>query len=109
MKSGSISDLLSGAEPQPRRRFRSCSAVRAGGAARRSARRLVSGLILVAMLGMAAPAAADEHDPERSGHPLRVVAYVLHPVGVILDTLIFRPAHFLVSIRPLKALFGHQD
>jgi hypothetical protein len=61
------------------------------------------------MLGMAAPAAADEHDPERSGHPLRVVAYVLHPVGVILDTLIFRPAHFLVSHRPLKALFGHED
>ena len=62
----------------------------------------------VALMAMsAAPARADDYDPENSGHPLRILAYVLHPVGVVIDTLIFRPAHFLVSYEPLKTLFGH--
>jgi len=85
------------------------SQARRTSAARRSWRRLASSLVLLALIGGAVPAAADEHDPHRSGHPLRVIAYVLHPVGVILDTLIFRPAHYLVSQRPLNKLFGHED
>jgi hypothetical protein len=65
---------------------------------------LVGGLLLVAPLA----ASADRHDPARSGHPLRVVAYTLHPVGVILDTLIFRPAHWFVHrAEVLETLFGH--
>ena len=62
-----------------------------------------------ALLVAAGPARADEHDPQRSGHPLRIVAYALHPVGVIVDTLIFRPAHWLVHHEPLRTLFGHTD
>jgi hypothetical protein len=57
----------------------------------------------------AGSARADEHDPQRSGHPLRIVAYALHPVGVIVDTLVFRPAHWLVHHEPLRTLFGHTD
>ena len=57
----------------------------------------------------AAPVAADDYDSQESGHPLRVVAYALHPVGVIVDTLIFRPAHWLVSYEPLRTLFGHEE
>jgi hypothetical protein len=38
-----------------------------------------------------------------------VVAYVLHPIGVVLDTLIFRPAHWLGSKKPLKGLVGNTD
>ncbi len=53
-------------------------------------------------------ARADDYDPERAGHPLRIVAYVLHPVGVALDYLIFRPAHWLGSHEPLRTLFGHE-
>ncbi len=40
---------------------------------------------------------------------MRIVAYVVHPVGVALDVLIMRPAHWLVSFEPFKTLFGHQD
>jgi hypothetical protein len=58
---------------------------------------------------MAAPAGADEHDPQRSGHPLRIIAYAVHPVGVIVDTLIFRPAHWVVHREPFRTLFGHTD
>ena len=52
----------------------------------RSLRRCLAALPLLATLALAAtPAAADEYDARRAGHPLRVVAYVLHPVGVAFD------------------------
>ncbi len=54
-------------------------------------------------------AAADEYDTNYSGHPLRMAGYLLHPVGVILDTLIFRPAHWLLRWEFTKTLFGHED
>jgi len=67
-------------------------------------------LLGIALSGLVSGAArADEYDEKRAGHPLRVVAYVLHPVGVILDRLIFRPAHWLGSHEPLRTLFGHED
>lgn len=59
------------------------------------------------VLGAAPAAQADEHDPRSSGHPLRIIAYVLHPVGVIVDTVIFRPAHWVVHFEPFTTLFGH--
>ena len=52
---------------------------------------------------------ADEYDEKSSGHPLRIVAYVLHPVGVAIDYLLLRPAHWLGSHEPLKTIFGHED
>ena len=83
-----------GAQPQGRRRaFRRASAALAASLA----------------LGLAAPAAfADDYDPQEAGHPLRMVAYVVHPVGVVLDLLIFRPAHWIVHHEPLALLFGHE-
>ena len=51
----------------------------------------------------------DEYDPTETGNPLRIVAYVLHPVGVILDTLIFRPADWLGRKEPIKTLVGKED
>jgi len=68
----------------------------------------LAALAVVALLLLAAPVArADVHDPRSSGHPLRIIAYVLHPVGVVLDTLIFRPAHWVVHYEPFTTLFGH--
>jgi hypothetical protein len=37
-----------------------------------------------------------------------MLAYALHPIGVVLDTLIFRPAHWAVHHEPLTTLFGHE-
>lgn len=75
------------------------------------ARRLgrISAAFGLALMLAAAPARADEHDPQRSGHPLRILAYAAHPVGVIVDTLIFRPAHWVVHHEPFRTLFGHTD
>lgn len=65
--------------------------------------------LLTAALSLGATAArADRYQPTESGHPLRIVAYVLHPVGVVIDTLIFRPAHWLVHHEPMATLFGHR-
>jgi hypothetical protein len=70
---------------------------------------LASALLALGLLGAAGPAAADEYDPQYTGHPLRVLAYVVHPVGVFFDYLLFRPAHWLGSKEPLKTIFGHTD
>jgi len=65
--------------------------------------------VAVAALAVASPAAAEEYDETYTGHPLRIVAYVVHPIGVILDTLIFRPFHWLGSHEPFKTLSGQED
>jgi len=86
---------------------------RRGKSARRSRcsgmRRLLAAVAVLALLAVASPAAAEEYDETYSGHPLRVIAYVLHPVGVILDTLIFRPFHWIGSYEPFKTLSGQRD
>jgi hypothetical protein len=61
------------------------------------------------LLLLASPALGDEYESQSAGHPLRIVAYVLHPIGVTLDYLIFRPAHWIGSLGPLKTFFGHSD
>jgi hypothetical protein len=40
---------------------------------------------------------------------VRIAAYVLHPIGVMLDFLIVRPAHWVVEREPFRTLFGHED
>ena len=66
--------------------------------------------LLTAAFSVGATAArADRYEPRESGHPLRIVAYAIHPVGVLLDTLIFRPAHWLVHHESMATLFGHRD
>jgi hypothetical protein len=76
-------------------------------------RRVLMVVCLLPLLLAAVPAFSrdfdDEYDPSETGNPLRIVAYVLHPVGVILDTLIFRPAHWLGSKEPIKTLVGKED
>jgi hypothetical protein len=51
-------------------------------------------------------AVPDEYDDSQS-HPLRVTAYLIHPVGVGLEWLIFRPFHWIVSRNGADMVFGH--
>ncbi len=74
----------------------------------RSGRAWVAAFAVLLGLAAASPVAADEYDPQRAGHPVRIVAYILHPVGVMLDVLIFRPAHWFGSLPVVDEFFGHE-
>jgi hypothetical protein len=71
--------------------------------------RVLAAALALAMLSGAAPAAAESYSSKRTGHPLRLVAYIVHPIGVILNTVIFRPAHWIASHEPIKTLVGQKD
>ncbi|MCP4906088.1 MAG: hypothetical protein GY910_14015 [bacterium] len=82
-----------------------------GGLRRRRRRggRWMAAAAAALVMAMASPVAADEYGSSEAGHPLRIVAYVLHPIGLALDYLLLRPAHWLVSQEPFKTAFGHED
>ncbi len=75
-------------------------------------KRSIAALSFVAVLAMYGSALAvpqDEYDDSQS-YPLRVAAYILHPLGVGLEYLIFRPLHWLVSYNDTTELiFGHRS
>ncbi len=54
-------------------------------------------------------AVSHELTPEEAGHPVRLAAYALHPIGFVLYHGILKPAHGLVSKPGLKEVFGHQE
>lgn len=67
-------------------------------------------LVLAGVLALVSTSAlADDYDPKQAGHPLRIVAYAVHPVGVALDYLLMRPLHWIVSYEPIKTIFGHTE
>ncbi len=65
-------------------------------------------ILLACLLALMVPtlASAARYRSHRAGNPIRIAAYVLHPVGVILETLIFRPAWSLAQYEPLRTLVG---
>jgi outer membrane protein OmpA-like peptidoglycan-associated protein len=66
---------------------------------------MIVGLTLGPKASFAEP---DEYDDSQS-NPFRVAAYLLHPAGFILEWVVFRPFHFLVSsTEPAEAFFGHE-
>ncbi|RJP67228.1 MAG: hypothetical protein C4532_14960 [Candidatus Abyssobacteria bacterium SURF_17] len=67
---------------------------------------LLSGVLLLAL---AQPALSHELKPEEAGHPLRIAAYALHPVGYVLYNGILRPAHALISKPGAREFFGHKE
>lgn len=68
--------------------------------------RILPLVALVVVLSFTLDAQASEYHSERAGHPLRVIAYVLHPVGYLLDRLVFYPAWWLGQVRPIGAVVG---
>lgn len=65
---------------------------------------------LLAVLGAAQVRAlgqGDEYD-ETQGHPLRIAAYLIHPIGFALEWTLLRPFHWVVSQPGLDRVFGHR-
>jgi len=69
--------------------------------------RTIALLLLLVLVSL--PVRAEAHDAydDSQSHPLRIVAYVLHPVGYALEWLAMRPIHFVVSEPKLEPVFGH--
>jgi hypothetical protein len=69
---------------------------------------LIAAVVLMASAGRAsAGVGSDDYDDSQS-HPLRLLAYVIHPVGYTLEWLTMRPFHELVAQPDLEPVFGHQ-
>ncbi|MBI2357541.1 MAG: OmpA family protein [Deltaproteobacteria bacterium] len=66
-------------------------------------------VILGVVIGLTAQrSVADEYDESQS-NPLRVVAYLAHPIGVLTEWVFFRPLHYLVSAnKSTEYVFGHR-
>ena len=73
-------------------------------------RKIVTLVVVAAVVGCSARAWAgpDQYEDSQS-HPLRIAAYLLHPVGYALEWLVFRPFHALVSQEDLEPLTGHTE
>jgi hypothetical protein len=72
-------------------------------------KRLLAAGLIALTLGLHAGralAVPDEYD-ETQSHPLRIIAYVVHPIGYALEWILFRPFHYLVSQPATAEAFGH--
>jgi hypothetical protein len=69
-------------------------------------KRVVAFLLGLALLAATTPAVASEYEDSQS-HPLRVLAYLVHPFGYALEWAIFRPFHWVVSQPNTEKIFGH--
>ena len=67
---------------------------------------MAAAMALVGMMG-ATPAVADEYD-DLQAHPLRIAAYLVHPIGFAAEWLLTRPFHKIVSQPDLEPVFGHR-
>ncbi len=74
-------------------------------------RKLIMVAVAVALLGSAQlsfAGGADDYDDSQS-HPLRLAAYLIHPIGWSLEWLVTRPFHELIAQPDLAPIFGHES
>ena len=66
-------------------------------------------VVIAAAVLLLAPmaVAGDNYDDSEDTHPLRIVAYPVHAVGYLLERLVARPLHAIVSQPKLEPIFGH--
>ena len=88
-------------------------------------KKLISLLLAVALIGMFVPVQADEYLPEDNSfikyhttpryrtseeHPLRLAAYLFHPIGWVARELITRPiSYFVSSTEEHSSIFGYRE
>ena len=69
---------------------------------------LLGAWLAMTLTSKPAMAAWDDYDDSQS-HPLRIAAYLMHPIGWLAEWTVFRPFHFIVSAsEPQEAFFGHR-
>ena len=68
---------------------------------------LATFLIVFALAVPKVVLAVDDYDDSQS-HPLRIVAYIVHPAGFAAKWLVAWPLHYLFSRPGLDKVFGHR-
>jgi hypothetical protein len=46
---------------------------------------------------------------EEEAHPLRIIAYLIHPIGKLVEVAVTRPLHCLVSQPWAEPVFGYRQ
>ena len=66
--------------------------------------------VAFALMVLALPSVSQAHvyDRDDSDHPLRYLAYAVHPIGIALEYAVLRPIHWVVSQPNLDIIFGHE-
>jgi hypothetical protein len=75
-------------------------------------RRLIIAAVIATMLGTGAGVAKGGEIPEDSyvdgfSHPLRVVTYLIAPIGYAAERLVLRPLHYVISRPDLHNVFNY--
>jgi len=69
--------------------------------------RTAAAFALVMVLGLSGSASAIDAYDDSQANPLRLAAYVIHPIAYLTEWLVTRPIHRLVSQDDLEPVFGH--
>lgn len=64
-------------------------------------------LVMGFVISARTPAVAHEYDRGDSDNPVRIAAYLFHPLGIAVEYVVTRPIHWLVSRPTLNVWFGH--
>ena len=75
--------------------------------ARKTALALVFAVV-VSVWSFPSDAKADDYDELAAGNPVRLTAYLFHPLGVALDYIVVRPMHWMGNHEPFSTIFGHK-
>lgn len=71
-------------------------------------RKVITAMMAVALIALVVPASAHRYHRVDDGHPLRVIAHIVHPIGIALEYGIMRPIHSFVSKDNNDITFGHK-
>lgn len=71
-------------------------------------KRLLLAVLLCALTVLSVPTQADRYRRGASDNPFRLVSYVVYPVGLLAEYVVFRPVHWVVSQPTLDVVFGHK-
>ncbi len=74
---------------------------------KRTAALLLAAFMLVGTLSSTAMAKPD-YDPYYDVHPVRIVAYPAHAVGLLLEWAIYRPIHAFVNLPGVSTVVGER-
>lgn len=70
-------------------------------------RLLLCSILAASLIGSAGSALAHDAYDDSESHPLRLAAYPVHAAGWLIEWLLMRPHHFLVSHPQLEPITGH--